>query len=250
MDKFSKGNAHFIEGLSDQLGGYAALYYAGEKQRLLQQVRKITKRFIEEQVTFTKRSTGIEIIMALFSIVGQVSVLLVTGLLISLGQLSIGTITSVGQISGNIFNSLSDLNRLQVSLKSVKPIFAKFTFEDHEVAAKGTVVQSFEDLSGRDIGYAFADREVFKNLDFQFIKGENYAIVGESGSGKSTLIQMLLGNYKDYHGKLVYNHQELATIDENSLIDNIAYISNHTHIYQDTLRNNLKVVQDYLSNFS
>ena len=53
-------------------------------------------------------------------------VLLLTGYLIILKQVSIGSISSVGQISGNIFNSLTTFNQLQVSISSVNIIFEKF----------------------------------------------------------------------------------------------------------------------------
>lgn len=61
--------------------------------------------------------------MSLFSIISQMLVLLLTGYLIILKQVSIGSISSVGQISGNIFNSLTTFNQLQVSISSVNIIF-------------------------------------------------------------------------------------------------------------------------------
>lgn len=64
--------------------------------------------------------------MSLFSIISQMLVLLLTGYLIILKQVSIGSISSVGQISGNIFNSLTTFNQLQVSISSVNIIFEKF----------------------------------------------------------------------------------------------------------------------------
>lgn len=245
MGTFSKANESFVSGISDQLSGYSALYYAGKKNQLMRQIKKITDYFVKEQVAFAKKSTLIEVIMAMFSIFGQVSVLLVTGFLISAGQLTIGTIASVGQISGNIFNSLSTLNNLRVSLSSVKPLFAKFDNEKNEgIEENNTSISEFKFLKGSKIGYSFDGKKVFKELDFQFEKGKNYAVIGESGSGKSTLIQMILGNYKNYEGMLVYNDFELAKIDENSLIRKIAYVGSHTHIYQDTLRNNLTLWDD------
>ena len=65
--------------------------------------------------------------MALFSVAAQMLILLLTGLLIIFGNITVGTIASVGQISGNIFNSLSTINQLQVTIKSVDPILKNFT---------------------------------------------------------------------------------------------------------------------------
>ncbi|XBG78696.1 ATP-binding cassette domain-containing protein [Enterococcus cecorum] len=89
------------------------------------------------------------------------------------------------------------------------------------------------------MGYQFGNHAVFTNLSLNLERGKKYAIVGQSGSGKSTLLALLLGNLRDYHGKIFYNETDLQTLDENSLLKRINFVSNQTHIFQDTLRNNL-----------
>ena len=71
-----------------------------------------------------------------------------------------------------------------------------------------------------------------------FNDGINF-FTGHSGSGKSTLINIILGNLQNYTGHVKYNNLELKEIDENSIVSQVAYISNSTHIYNDTLENNL-----------
>src|SRR5699024_7932627 len=78
-------------------------------------------------------------------------------------------------------------------------------------------------------------------------RGKKYAIVGQSGSGKSTLLALLLGNLRDYHGKIFYNETDLQTLDENSLLKRINFVSNQPHIFQDTLRNNLTLWNDKIT---
>lgn len=82
-------------------------------------------------------------------------------------------------------------------------------------------------------------RKFFKNINCSFEKGKNYAIVGESGSGKSTLINIILGNNKQYSGSVKYNDVEISDIEESQLFKSVSYIGNITHIYHDSLRNNL-----------
>ncbi|MGT2667041.1 ATP-binding cassette domain-containing protein [Streptococcus rifensis] len=235
--QFSIANERFLSGLTDQLSGYKTLYYANRKETLLERIRMVVLAFMAEKVAFTKKSTAIEIIMALFSIVGQVSVLLLTGFLISLGHISLGTISSVGQISGNIFNALTTFNQLQVAISSVKPLFQKL--EEANPVVGTDFEGKIDSITARGLRYAFGDHTVFEDLDLTFNKGGKYAIIGESGSGKSTLINAILGNRKHYQGSLKVNQQELHVLNESQLIGHIAYISNQTHIYQDTLRNNL-----------
>lgn len=243
---FSVANEHLISGLTDRLTGYKDLYYANAKSTLSSQVKVIVQTFITQKVDFTKKTTAIEIIMALFSIFGQMSILLLTGFLISLGHISLGTISSVGQISGNIFNSLTTFNQLQVAILSVKPLFAKL--EKNSVQTGLPFEDDIERISIQHLDYAFGDKPIFTDFSLDLTQGEKYAIIGESGSGKSTLVNILLGNKKDYTGQLNYNHTELKTIQADSLVSKIAYIGNHTHIFTDTLRNNLTLWNHELSN--
>ena len=237
MSLFSTANEELISALNDQLSGYKTLYYSNKKSTLSIQTTKIIRNYITQKVNFTQNSTRIEIIMSTFSIIAQVSILFLTGLLITLGQVSIGSISSVGQISGNIFNSLTTLNQLQVAIQSVKPLFLKF-----EISSKNTekkIVNNIDTIDISDLEYNFGNKKVFSKLDLSFIKNKKYAIIGESGSGKSTLINIILGNLKNYTGHVTYNNLELKEIDENSIVSQVAYISNSTHIYNDTLENNL-----------
>lgn len=122
-------------------------------------------------------------------------------------------------------------------LDTVKPLFLKV-----EISSKNTekkIVNNIETIDISDLEYNFGDKKVFSKLNLSFIKNKKYDIIGESGSGKSTLINIILGNLKNYTGHVKYNNLELKEIDENSIVSQVAYISNSTHIYNDTLENNL-----------
>ena len=238
MKRFSIGNETFISSLTDQLLGYDTLYYSNKKEMLSIKCGEVIKKFIFEKIVFIKTSSLIEIIMSLFSIISQMLVLLLTGYLIILKQVSIGSISSVGQISGNIFNSLTTFNQLQVSISSVNIIFEKFgAFE--KSSHYRYIDKDIEEIKLTNVGYSFKDKEIFKNINCSFEKGKNYAIVGESGSGKSTLINIILGNNKQYSGSVKYNDVEISDIEESQLFKSVSYIGNITHIYHDSLRNNL-----------
>ena len=212
MKRFSIGNETFISSLTDQLLGYDTLYYSNKKEMLSIKCGEVIKKFIFEKIVFIKTSSLIEIIMSLFSIISQMLVLLLTGYLIILKQVSIGSISSVGQISGNIFNSLTTFNQLQVSIASVNIIFEKFgAFE--KSSHYRYIDKDIEEIKLTNVGYSFKDKEIFKNINCSFEKGKNYAIVGESGSGKSTLINIILGNNKQYSGSVKYNDVEISDIE-------------------------------------
>ena len=152
MERFSKANEELVSGISDQLYGYADVYYASRKHIFLRQVKSIVEDYISQKIIYTKRSTSTETLMSLFSVIAQMLILLLTGLLIIFGNIAVGTIASVGQISGNIFNSLSTINQLQVTIKSVEPILKKF--EDYPTASKFDL-PIFQDINFENVRYSF-----------------------------------------------------------------------------------------------
>lgn len=59
-------------------------------------------------------------------------------------------------------------------------------------------------LHATNLGKRYNSEWIFRNLNYQFIAGERYAIVGANGSGKSTLLQVLWGQLPNSAGTLEY----------------------------------------------
>ena len=245
MKQFSQANETLLAGFNDYLSGYQDLYYANRKGILLEKIRAVNKVFVKEKISFIKKNSLIEIAMTFFSVTGQIGVLLLTGFLITAGQISIGTISSVGQISGNIFHSLTTLNQLQVAMSSVQPLFLKM--EASNPAQGKDFPEEIQNVQLSHLTYAFGDKTIFSDLNIDLKKGAKYAIIGESGCGKSTLIQLLLGNGHVYTGHVSFNQTELMDIRKDQLIEKIRYIGNHTHIFNDSLRHNINLWNQEIS---
>lgn len=56
-----------------------------------------------------------------------------------------------------------------------------------------------------NIGRRFNREWIFKQVNYQFIQGESYAILGPNGSGKSTFMQVIAGNLSPSDGKISYS---------------------------------------------
>jgi len=64
------------------------------------------------------------------------------------------------------------------------------------------------DICVKQLGKRFNREWIFRNLDYNFLHGNTYAIVGPNGSGKSTLLQVLWGQLPPSTGELKYNDGE------------------------------------------
>ena len=64
-------------------------------------------------------------------------------------------------------------------------------------------------------------------------------MIGESGCGKSTLAKLLFQYYPDYSGDILFNGTQVREIDRKSFYQHIGYIAQTTYLFNDTIRNNI-----------
>ena len=72
-------------------------------------------------------------------------------------------------------------------------------------------------LTIKDVSYRYRDAAkdeyVLKNINYDFKKGQVYAIKGRSGSGKTTLLSLISGLEKKYTGEILYKDKPLKKMD-------------------------------------
>lgn len=105
------------------------------------------------------------------------------------------------------------------------------------------ITESFpSDHTIRCSGLSFSyepDREILHSVDLAFPQGSFMALVGESGCGKSTLAAILMGRNRGYTGTISVGGVPLSSIQEESLLRNITYISHQSYLFKGTVRDNL-----------
>lgn len=100
----------------------------------------------------------------------------------------------------------------------------------------------------RDLLFSYDDEKtVLDGLSLSIPAGKRVALVGASGGGKSTLIQLLLGLYRKSAGEIVINGQQVESIGYQTLRENTAVVLQHPMIFNDTLRENLTLGQQNIS---
>ena len=107
------------------------------------------------------------------------------------------------------------------------------------------------DICIRDLSFAYAAREegieseaprdVLRNISMDFPMGSFTSLVGLSGCGKSTVAGILMGRNRGYRGSVTIGGSELSEINEKSLMDTITLVSNNSHLFKGTVRENLSL---------
>jgi subfamily B ATP-binding cassette protein MsbA len=151
---------------------------------------------------------------------------------------------------------------IAVALRLVSPVKALTQFPIHAEVSLGAAERVFEVLAEveddvdppsvrtcpglvaqirfDDVWFAYEpERWVLKGVDLIVRRGEVIAIVGPSGAGKSTLVDLLPRFIEPSHGQVEMDGVPLSAYGRRSLRRIMGVVSQHTVIFNDTVRANI-----------
>lgn len=83
-------------------------------------------------------------------------------------------------------------------------------------------------------------KDIFRDKSMSIRGGEKVGLVGFSGSGKSTFVNLILRFYDVESGAIRIDNQNIQTISQDSLRQNIAMIPQDTHLFHRTIMENIR----------
>jgi ABC-type multidrug transport system fused ATPase/permease subunit len=167
----------------------------------------------------------------------------------TLGKM-IGSFTYVGLIFGPFFEISEKLSVMFNALGSVKRLknilptkLARHFFmtTDELNVPNGSV--RFKELK-----FAYrSDVPLFQSFDLEIPEGEVTALVGRTGSGKTTLAHLLLGLYPLTSGEILWGDEDINSFSTARRSRWISHVSQDLFIFSDTLRENLRLWREEIS---
>jgi len=132
--------------------------------------------------------------------------------------------------------------QLEATLTAARRLFAIVDAEPAVVDPPGPSPRTRDnaiEIRNLRFSYPGADRPALDGLDLDLGEGRRVAIVGATGSGKSTLLNLLLGFWRQDAGTIRLGGEPLSAFRGEDLRARIALVSQHTHLFDASIRENL-----------
>ena len=101
------------------------------------------------------------------------------------------------------------------------------------------ILSENEIIQFENVTFKYGKIEILKNISFIAEKGKVTAIVGASGAGKTTLLGLIERFYNINQGVIYLGDKDLRDIEISLLRSQIAYVSQETSLFDDTINNNI-----------
>lgn len=177
-----------------------------------------------------------------------VILLLIGGLFLIAGQMTMGDFVAFSGLTWAIANPMRQLGNIMnefqrfsaASVKVMEIYYSKPEIVDCEDAVD--MPDRFQGkIEFKDVSFQYSDGKlpVVKHISFEAKPGQTIAIMGETGCGKTSLIHLIPRFYEPTEGEVLIDGVDVKKIKLNQLRGNIGLATQDVLLYSDTIDGNI-----------
>ncbi|QZY53868.1 ABC transporter ATP-binding protein [Crassaminicella profunda] len=168
-----------------------------------------------------------------------------SGVLLLRGDVDISTVMFFFLMSFSFSVPLVKLGEFTDTMPMINQSFEKVRlFLEEEEMENSDCEVKFENYSieFKNVSFSYTEsQQAVKNMSFRAEEGGLTALVGKSGCGKSTIAKLSARFWDVDTGEILIGGIPIKKIPIQQLMDNISFVFQDTIIFNDTLRNNIRM---------
>lgn len=216
------------------------------EKREIDDFRNENRRYFDVMMKLVRVEARSSPIMEFLGAIVLSVMLIVGGNDVIKGVWSLGSFISFIGAAMSLYNPIKKFANVNVQLQQGLAA-AERVFELMD--QKGTVVENpaaetippvGKDIVFENVSFSYPTSNlVLDSVNLTVKRGEIIALVGASGSGKTTMAQLLLRFYDPTKGAILIDGHDLRNVTLKSLRDQMAVVTQETHLFNDTVRANI-----------
>ncbi len=161
--------------------------------------------------------------------IGFIGVMIPTIALMS----SFGPVVALANLGSTLQNTFAAGNRVLDILEEVPAV--EEIHGNKEVSFNGALV--------KNVSFSYGEEKILDDISLEIPQDSVIGIAGRSGSGKSTLLKLLMRFWKVQQGSIRISQTEIEQINTGNLRDMESFVTQETHLFHDSIRNNLRIAK-------
>ena len=226
----------------DSLRGLSETIQYGQGKRRMEEIDRRTEQLSKDEEHMKRivgRNTAVTntvILMFDFAmlflsakLVGFEGCLIVTFALMS----SFGPVVALASLGATLQNTFAAGGRV-LDILDECPVVEEITGKE-EVDFHGAEV--------KNVTFAYGEETILEDVSVTIPENKIIGINGRSGSGKSTLLKLLMRFWQVRQGAVKVSGRNVEEINTSNLRDMESFVTQETHLFHDSIRNNLRIAK-------
>ncbi len=117
-----------------------------------------------------------------------------------------------------------------------------------EVPGTGDATGDFTGIAAEGVSFSYGAEKILDDVSVEVRPGQIVAVQGRSGSGKSTLCRLLMRFWDVDQGCVALNGDDVREVPTAALRDAEAFVEQDTHLFHDSIRDNLRIAKPNATN--
>jgi len=158
---------------------------------------------------------------------------------------SFGPVVALSSLSNNLNQTLASGERVLSLLEEV-PLVKEISDSDNEASHKFSSDSHDHEFTGAEasrVTFAYDEETILDDYSLRVKPGMITGIHGASGSGKSTLLKLLMRFWDVNQGSISVDGENVRKIPTRHLRDMESYVTQETHIFHDSIANNIAIAK-------
>ena len=186
-----------------------------------------------------RRKSAISVLIGATEVIYSGVIMYICALSTIRGKIGIGEFFIYTADFALLFTSVSDIMSVIRSALLTSSEYDKFMcfseLSADERGGRDDLPEGKLSIRFDNVSFGYDERDVIKNVSFEWNEGENIVLIGRNGSGKSTLIKLLCGLYECREGHIYINGVDVREYSQSALYRLFGVV------YQDFCRYQLKL---------
>jgi ATP-binding cassette subfamily B protein/subfamily B ATP-binding cassette protein MsbA len=204
-------------------------------------------RTMNARIALTWQQSLFSFTVTAVTIVGTALVLIVGGMHVMRGQMTIGDLTVVIAYLGAVYGPLATIahttGQLQGALAGAKRVRAMLAQAPETIDPPDAVDASAirGDIRFEGVSFRYPDgNDVLRDISFAAVPGEMVALVGLTGAGKTTLVSLIPRFFDATAGRVLVDGVDVRRYRVRSLRERVAIVLQDPVLFSGTIADNLR----------
>ena len=146
---------------------------------------------------------------------------------------SFGPVSALAALGSTLQNTFAAGNRV-LDILEESPVVEEVT---------GRVPIAFTGAEAEHVTFSYGTETILDDLSITVPKQKIIGIVGRSGSGKSTLLKLFMRFWEVQKGQITISGREISSVNTVNLRNVESFVTQETHLFHDSIRNNLRIAK-------